>query len=684
MAPESQQQAPQISIGSIVIFEQDGSSQLGVVTGHRKALVMVFSMRAREYEFKANRLHQIGLSVPSNVVSIADKQRYLSDLYENGVNEAAKVNISEIWELIKDEEQELTSSELAKYYLGDNLSPSIYLAFRLALTADRIFFKRHDESFSPRPPEVVEDLKRHEAVLAKKLADREMVLSKLLLKIKDSTVEIPDEASEIIRNLEEVAAGVTEIEHSALRETKEFLNSFEDRAKLKLPEHKEGKAQIVLERLGLMHKDSNLSVIRHRIPRSFSKEIRELSTVLNLPQDSKRRDLRELKMVTIDDVSTRDMDDALSIEQDGEGWSLGIHISDVASYVEHGSDLDREVRRRGTSLYLAGEVINMFPRTLSDDLFSLKEDQDRAAVSIVISLDRNFAVKNFEVFPSLVRVSQKMNYDQVDELLAKQDPWLGRLQQAAASYESYRLINGANKVSKKEAILGPVVDGKIKVQIIDEDAPSRLIVSEMMICANEALATFAAKNKIPLLFRGQPEPEEEISSEDLPPEGPAREFFLRSRLQKSMVSPHPARHFALGLDAYCQATSPIRRYLDIINQRQILAFIRGQSSLLSEQELETISADVDPRLSTAQLVSRETRRYWMTRYIEEQTKDGSILTGTVVRRDGRFPIIELDNIYATVIARLRPETLNGARVGLKVLAVNARREILKLEECSLP
>src|SRR6185312_6195930 len=151
--------------------------------------------------------------------------------------------------------------------------------------------------------------------------------------------------------------------------------------------------------------------------------------------------------------------------------------------------------------------------------------------------------------------------------------------------------------------------------------------------------------KIPLTFRSQETPEDETLPAKLPPDGPAHDFYLRSRLKKSLVGLVPLPHASLGLRAYVQATSPIRRYMDLINQRQFLWYLTRGKPLYSRGDLEKIIDEVEPRLSNALQATKETRRYWLLRYLQQMQKTGERIFGTVVRLDGRTPLVELEKLY---------------------------------------
>jgi exoribonuclease-2 len=202
----------------------------------------------------------------------------------------------------------------------------------------------------------------------------------------------------------------------------------------------------------------------------------------------------------------------------------------------------------------------------------------------------------------------------------------------------------------------------------------------MMVLANKIMAEFAAHNRIPVMYRGQERPDDEgadLRQEGQAPAGPAKDFSARTRLKKSSVSFEPQHHAGLGLDAYIQATSPIRRYLDLCHQRQFISFLQHGKPCMNQEEFEAIANELEMPLQAASLASRETKRYWLLRYLEQRPR-GEPLEGTVVRTDLKTPLVELDEVYMTVLVRLPAKAALGQRVTLKVTSVDPHADYVRL------
>jgi len=200
-----------------------------------------------------------------------------------------------------------------------------------------------------------------------------------------------------------------------------------------------------------------------------------------------------------------------------------------------------------------------------------------------------------------------------------------------------------------------------------------------MVFANSLMAQFAIRNNLPVLFRGQERPDENARQALVDvPEGPAKDFSARSKLKKSTTSFEPNYHAGLGLDAYIQGTSPIRRYLDLCHQRQFLSFFKSQKPWISKSEFEPLVAEVEVHLNSANLASRETKRYWLLRYLEQRGR-GAPITGTVVRLDTKSPLVELDEIYITVFVKTNRAVRMGEQISMRVVSVDPHADYVRLE-----
>jgi len=336
------------------------------------------------------------------------------------------------------------------------------------------------------------------------------------------------------------------------------------------------------------------------------------------PGDEQRIDLTHLATYSLDDAGTREIDDALSLERrDGVDW-IWIHIADPSRLIEIDSPLDQEARRRATSLYLAEGVMPMLPLELAAGPLSLRAGQRCAALSVAIRLDDDGAVAEQRIARSWIRPRYGLTYTDGDELIELAPPGdeaLSDLSGLLMLRMRWRRSKGAVMFDRPEGRFRRSDEG-LSLQVIDP-SPSRLMVSEAMLLMGAVVANFGQQHDLPLPFRSQPAAELPSTDElDRIPEGPARDAAIKRCLSRGVQGTRPMPHFSLGLEAYVQATSPIRRYADLVAHRQIIAQLSG-SAPMGEERLGEVIDDLDDPLRQSIQISREDQRHWQQVWFSE-------------------------------------------------------------------
>ncbi|MFL5869892.1 MAG: RNB domain-containing ribonuclease [Solirubrobacterales bacterium] len=426
-------------------------------------------------------------------------------------------------------------------------------------------------------------------------------------------------------------------------------------------------------------------------------------------EDVERRDLRDLATFTVDPVTARDFDDAVSASESDGGTRLWIHIADVAAHVRPGSRLDEEARRRANSTYVPGVVEPMLPRALSDEACSLAPDVDRLAVTTEIELAADGQVRAASFYRSVVRSDARLSYDQLDRFFAGSDrppaqiaAPLALARTAAAAIAGRR--RAALEVESTEPEFEFDSDGHpLRAHDVSQTEAHRLI-EQLMIVTNEQVAAVCERRGVPTLYRvhEQPDPTrvlaliEQLAALDVPtPPAPDQlshreagelaaeasrlvaaearrrghgrsaytSLVLRS-LKPAVYSDRNLGHAGLGSPAYAHFTSPIRRYPDLIAHRALLSIVgagersperaevREAGPWCSERERESmiIERDADG-VCAAFLLERELfESGWKRDFAGEVS--GVIRAGAFVRFAG-----ELANVYEgfVPVRRLRGE-----------------------------
>ena len=362
-----------------------------------------------------------------------------------------------------------------------------------------------------------------------------------------------------------------------------------------------------------------LSIIRkYHLPTEFPRDVlnqaKGIPETVDARQFEGREDLRGEFIVTIDPDDARDFDDAIHVEKIGGGWRLGVHIADVAAYVEPDSPLDREARRRGNSVYLPDRVIPMLPERLSNGVCSLNPGVDRLTHSVFIHFDKHGNAKSARFARSVIRSAHRLTYKQAYAILtaAPGDQLGERLHLAwelAALLRQRRFEHGALDLDFPEVKVWVDKDGHpVKLERVENDKSHQLI-EEFMLAANESVARELKKRAVPTIYRIHENPDPEKLAEfrefvlgfnytvgDVThraelqrllaatrgkPEEQALKVGLLKSLKRARYSPQPLGHYGLAKANYLHFTSPIRRYADLVVHRALgrdTAGTRGRSA----------------------------------------------------------------------------------------------------------
>ena len=389
---------------------------------------------------------------------------------------------------------------------------------------------------------------------------------------------------------------------------------------------------------------------------------------------SGRLDLRGLQTVTIDGEDAKDLDDAVTICRDGQGhYILGVHIADVSHYVKEGSPLDREARKRSTSVYLVDRGIPMLPHKLSNGICSLNAGTDRLALSCIMEVDAQGTVLDHRIAGTVIHVDRRMTYTAVNAVVTDRDeavmaeyeefvPMFDCMKELADILRENRRKRGAIDFDFPESKIVLNEQGKpLEIKPYERNAATR-IIEDFMLLANETVAEDYYWQSIPFLFRSHdnPDPEKmkqlgtfinnfgyfikmqhgEIHPKELqklldkiegtPEEALLSRLTLRS-MKQAKYTTLCSGHFGLATRYYTHFTSPIRRYPDLQIHRIIKETLKGGLSDKRAAHYEKILPEVAVQTSAlerrADEAERETDKLkkceYMSRFIG-QDFDGAI------------------------------------------------------------
>ncbi len=581
------------------------------------------------------------------------------------------------WELLVEDGEAVTCAGMAQLLFSDQSPPLCYAAHCL-LSEDKIYFKQKADGYEPRSAAMVAEIKHQRSAEESKLREQQEFFTHIQQKLAGVVVEWQDSDRTRLEALERF---VLHPENTS-RAAQEILTA------LGRPQTAQSALDVLVE-LGLWSPHENLFLRRSQIPIHFRREVLEVAQqCLDSPPpdpDSNRLDLTHLKVYTIDDESTQEIDDGLSLEYLDNGTQrLWMHIADPTRLVRPGDELDLEARRRSTTLYLPTGMIPMFPPELATGPMSLVQGNVCRALSFGVVLDETGNVQDYQIHASLIKPTYRLTYEDVDEMLQlgiRAEPEIAAIASWAVRREEWRKSQGSINIHMPEAVIKVKNDDEIIIDVLD-DSRSRQLVAEMMILAGEVAGRYGQTHQIPLPFRGQPQPELPSEEELLQlPAGPVRFCAMRRCMPRSEMSITPARHTGLGLDTYTQVTSPIRRYTDLLAHFQLKAHLRGDPLPFSAEQLQEVMLSVTTAAYEATLVERQTNRYWGLEYLRRHADQvWQALVLRWLQEHNNLGLILLEDLGLELVMRFKRSVSLGDRLEVQVSHVDPRQDEIHFRE----
>jgi len=691
--------------GDLVDLYDEGEIVCAVVTGEEKNRLKVTTESGKEMRVVASRVAQkvaAGFGGRDPMTMARDHARATRARLE-------AIDAAALWDVLVDEPRRYTLEEMAALALGEP-SPVARSATLRKLASDRLHFVRKGDDYEPRSREQVEEALKREAAERARAERRANFVRAAREALAGERFEPLDRRvhGETIADMVELA--IMGDEAPARAGALEII----DEAAVPAGASSE-RAFALLLALQVFTRDENLFIHRFNLRTTFPPEVLEAAVAAKSRAESQvgRIDLRSLDVFTIDDESTTEMDDAISIEPLEEGrWRVGIHIADPASFVLPGDPVDVEALKRAATFYFPDVKLPMMPPAIAEEAASLVAGQARPALSFLINLSPQGEILEQTIVLSTIRSIARLTYQAADALLEGERPdeatgldgsaaraavALRLLRPICEALEARRFEDGAIHIRAPEISLVVEPDGKVIIRRVEDRGLSRRMVAEMMILANRVAAEFCVTRALPAIYRRQPPPlpapgpaiaaagaGDDASVPDggeEPAYDPVAVKALRRRMRRGEVGLTPDRHHGLGLAAYTQATSPIRRYQDLAMHRQIQAALAGLPPVYSAEDLARIAATTEEAERAAREAERGTYDYWILRHYE--TRVGDEVEGVIVAVDPRRTEIELSDTLYTVFLPARPDHRPGARVRLTIEAVRPRARRLTLRE-SLP
>ena len=452
----------------------------------------------------------------------------------------------------------------------------------------------------------------------------------------------------------------------------------------------EGKIKEVLGFLEIPGTDILCIAKEYQLPLGFTeKQLNQADRIAKPVSEADmfgRMDLRDTVMVTIDGEDAKDLDDAVSMEKIGDIYRLGVHIADVANYVQESSALDKEALKRGTSVYLVDRVIPMLPKALSNGICSLNAGEDRLALSCIMDVDDKGNVVNHTIAETVIHVNKRMTYTSVQKILDGNEEEREAYRELVPMFEMMAHVAGIlrDKRSRRGSIDFDFPETKIKLNALGkaveilpyERTAATKLIEDFMLLANETVAEHFFWQELPFVYRTHEKPDPEKmtklgifirnfgyyfkagNGEVHPKElqkllekiSGTKEEALLSRLtlrsmQRAAYTTECSGHFGLAAQYYCHFTSPIRRYPDLQIHRIIKDSLRGRLNERKISHYAKILPEVAVQSSKmerrADEAERETVKMKKAEYMKEHL--GEICEGVISGVTNYGIYVELDN-----------------------------------------
>lgn len=479
------------------------------------------------------------------------------------------------------------------------------------------------------------------------------------------------------------------------------------RIKIKLHDFKNGKYYASVSDL-IGHKDDPDLEIRTIASDmgwdiSFSKD--SITEAYKLPtsvkeEDLKNRlDLRNETIFTIDGKDTKDMDDAISIKKDEEGnYILGVHIADVSNYIKQGSFLFTEALKRSTSCYPVGYVVPMFPHIISNGICSLNPNVDRLTLSVIMKIDNEGNVIDYDIKKSVINSKKKMTYEDVNKILVNNEmvPGYENFINDLKLMEELHHILDTNKKNRGYLNFGDHdikveynLNGNVKSISLLTRKVSEMMIEDFMLKANETVATFARSLQLIFNYRVHPSPNPEIIKQKIEyinslgfdiklpknlnnpfaiqnimkqlnktPLSEALNEILLQGMRSAYYSTSNIGHYGLGInalkgEAYCHFTSPIRRVMDLI-VHMIIKEIITDEKYFDKENFESFVNEICSWSSSKQRledkIEKECIGFRTAQYM--QNNIGKTFEGKIAYISKKsIMIITKENVYANIKLR---------------------------------
>lgn len=640
--------SPSLRPGTVVEFMHGDQPQLAWVLEESAGKLRILTINKREMKLPAVRLLPWHGPVKSADANRQEIQDILNQCQERRGEIQAGIDVMELWELSQGELETAPLAWFADLLFESPDADQVAAMGRAMLTA-KTHFKFRPPNFEIWPEEKVEQRLRQKA----EEKEREAVTSAGQTLLKELWAAYNQGRQPKLIALEEDLAERLEalLRHKVASNLDEVEQKIWTAVSKGLPDVPH-LALLLAQTWGVLPAHHNYLIDEAEYAwgdgwsQSFKNEIKEIESAFS----NQVEDSSDDGFVSIDAITTRDIDDAFQIVRDGEGYTLSIALARPDAHWTFGSPLDRAVAHRATSIYLPEGTAHMMPECFGTGLYSLIAGEVRPVMITDFHLDDQGRLLSVVPREAWIKVKANITYEDADKAITdRSDESLVIAHELAEKLVQRRIADGACVIRKPEPVVevtGEGAQSSVQISLKEACPASELVISEFMILANSGLAAWAKDNDIPILHRTQdialPQESAGIFTE------PAEILRAVKLLLPPVLETTPKRHAALGVAAYAPITSPLRRYTDFINMAQVCSYLDTGVARLDRDALDHLAVNLGMRIKEVGAVQRFRPRYWKLVYLTKQRK--AYQSAVIVDDNGPMATLSMPHIQINVRA----------------------------------